>query len=212
MTGQLDGIHTLITGAASGIGAACARRMARDGAQLLLADQNGDGAKSLADELGQASVQADVTHAEDIQRMLDLAYQRWGRLDVLFNNAGIAEARQLLDVTEDDWDRMLAVNLRAVFFVLQGIVALAARHLLPAIYPFGFFARDGGLMSYGVDADDRFRQSASYIDRILKGAKPAELPVQLPTKFEMVVNLKTAKALGLEVPLHLQQLADEVIE
>ena len=92
------------------------------------------------------------------------------------------------------------------------IVALAARHHLPAIYPFGFFARDGGLMSYGVDADDRFRQSASYIDRILKGAKPAELPVQLPTKFEMVVNLKTAKALGLEVPLHLQQLADEVIE
>ena len=130
MTGQLDGIHTLITGAASGIGAACARRMARDGAQLLLADQNGDGAKSLADELGQASVQADVTHAEDIQRMLDLAYQRWGRLDVLFNNAGIAEVRQLLDVTEDDWDRMLAVNLRAVFFVLQG-AAKRMRHQSP---------------------------------------------------------------------------------
>ena len=67
-------------------------------------------------------------------------------------------------------------------------------------------------MSYGVDAEDRFRQSASYIDRILKGTKPAELPVQLPTKFEMVVNLKTAKPLGLEVPLHLQQLANEVIE
>ena len=130
MTGQLDGIHTLITGAASGIGAACARRMARDGAQLLLADQNGDGAKSLADELGQASVQADVTHAEDIQRMLDLAYRRWGRLDVLFNNAGIAEVRQLLDVTEDDWDRMLAVNLRAVFFVLQG-AAKRMRHQSP---------------------------------------------------------------------------------
>jgi meso-butanediol dehydrogenase / (S,S)-butanediol dehydrogenase / diacetyl reductase len=130
MTGQLDGIHTLITGAASGIGAACARRMARDGAQLLLADQNGDGAKSLADELGQASVQADVTHAEDIQRMLDLAYQRWGRLDVLFNNAGIADVRQVLDVTEDDWDRMLAVNLRAVFFVLQG-AAKRMRHQSP---------------------------------------------------------------------------------
>jgi len=120
MTDRLEGIHALITGAASGIGAACARRMVRDGAQLLLADVNGDGAKTLADELRQASVQADVTRTADIQRMLDLAYQRWGRLDVLFNNAGIAEVRQLLELTEDEWDRTLAVNLRAVFFVLQG--------------------------------------------------------------------------------------------
>ena len=119
MTDRLNGIHALITGAASGIGAACARRMARDGAQLLLADLNGNGAKALADELGQVSVQADVTRAADIERMLDLAYQRWGRLDVLFNNAGVAEIRPLLELTEDDWDRMLAVNLRAVFFVLQ---------------------------------------------------------------------------------------------
>ena len=119
MTDRLDGIHALITGAASGIGAACARRMARDGAQLLLADLNGAGAKALADALGQTSVQADVTRAGDIERMLDLAYQRWGRLDVLFNNAGIAEIRPLLELSEDEWDRMLAVNLRAVFFVLQ---------------------------------------------------------------------------------------------
>src|SRR3984893_2312763 len=119
MADRLGGTHALITGAASGIGAACARRMARDGAQLLLADLNGAGAKALADELGQASVQADVTRAGDIERMLDLAYQRWGRLDVLFNNAGIAEIRPLLELSEDEWDRMLAVNLRAVFFVLQ---------------------------------------------------------------------------------------------
>jgi meso-butanediol dehydrogenase/(S,S)-butanediol dehydrogenase/diacetyl reductase len=119
MTDRLTGIHVLITGAASGIGAASARRMAREGAQLLLADINGDSAKAIADELGQASVQADVTRAADIQRMLDLAYQRWGRLDVLFNNAGIAEVRQLLELSEEEWDRMLAVNLRAVFFVLQ---------------------------------------------------------------------------------------------
>src|SRR5262249_15267008 len=119
MPDRLNGIHALITGAASGIGAASARRMARDGAQLLLADLNGDGVKTLADELGQVSVQADVTRAADIQRMLDLAYQRWGRLDVLFNNAGIAEIRPLLELTEDAWDRMLAVNLRAVFFVFQ---------------------------------------------------------------------------------------------
>jgi len=119
MTDRLDGTHALITGAASGIGAACARRMTRDGAQLLLADPNGAGAKALADELGQTSVEADVTRAGDIERMLDLAYQRWGRLDVLFNNAGIAEIRPLLELSEDEWDRMLAVNLRAVFFVLQ---------------------------------------------------------------------------------------------
>src|SRR6266513_3660184 len=104
MPGRLDGIHALITGAAGGIGAACARRMAGEGAQLLLADLNGEGAKSLADELGQASVQADVTRAADIQRMLDLAYQRWGRLDVVFNNAGIAEVWQLLELSEDEWD------------------------------------------------------------------------------------------------------------
>ena len=74
MTDRLDGIHALVTGAASGIGAACARRMAHDGAQLLLADVNGDGVKTLADELGQAFVQVDVTRAADIQRMLDLAF------------------------------------------------------------------------------------------------------------------------------------------
>src|SRR5437899_5679164 len=119
MADRLNAHHALITGAASGIGAACARPMAGGGAQLLLADVNGDGAKALADELGQASVQADVTRAADIKRMLDAAYERWGRLDVLFNNAGIAEIRPLLELSEDDWDRMLAVNLRAVFFVLQ---------------------------------------------------------------------------------------------
>ena len=80
MTDRLDDIRVLITGAASGIGAACARRMARDGARLLLADLNGEGAKTLADELGQASVQVDVTRAADIERMLDLAYQLWGAL------------------------------------------------------------------------------------------------------------------------------------
>jgi meso-butanediol dehydrogenase/(S,S)-butanediol dehydrogenase/diacetyl reductase len=130
MTDRLEGIHALVTGAASGIGAACARRLARDGAQLLLADVNGDGVKTLADELGQASVQVDVTRAGDIQRMLDLAFQRWGRLDVLFNNAGIAEVRPLFELTEDDWDHMLAVNLRAVFFVLQG-AAKRMRHQSP---------------------------------------------------------------------------------
>jgi putative tryptophan/tyrosine transport system substrate-binding protein len=92
------------------------------------------------------------------------------------------------------------------------VTALAARYRLPAVYPFRLFAEVGGLLSYGVDRTDNFRRAATYADRILKGANPSELPVQAPIKFELVINLKTAKAIGLEVPLHLQQLADEVIE
>ena len=92
------------------------------------------------------------------------------------------------------------------------IFSVAAQNRLPAIYAFRFYATDGGLMSYGIDTVDLFRRGASYIDRILKGENPGELPVQAPTKFELVINLKTAKSLGLDVPVQLQQLADEVIE
>ena len=83
---------------------------------------------------------------------------------------------------------------------------------MPAIYPFHFFVADGGLISYGVDLSDMQRRAADYVDRILKGAKPTDLPVQLPTKYMLTINLKTAKALGLDVPALLQQRADEVIE
>jgi NAD(P)-dependent dehydrogenase (short-subunit alcohol dehydrogenase family) len=121
MAERLNGRSVLITGAASGIGAACARRLANDGAELLLADLNGEGVEALARELGQASIQVDVTRSADIQRMVDSAYERWGRLDVAFNNAGIGQARPLLDLTEQDWDRMLDINLKAVFFTLQAI-------------------------------------------------------------------------------------------
>jgi putative ABC transport system substrate-binding protein len=92
------------------------------------------------------------------------------------------------------------------------ITSLAARYRLPAVYPYRFFVELGGLLSYGPDQTDNFRRAATYVDRILKGAKPSELPVQAPVKFEMTINLKTAKTLGLDVPLHLQQRADEVIE
>jgi len=92
------------------------------------------------------------------------------------------------------------------------IVVLADRHHLPAIYAFGVVVTEGGLISYGIDVVDQFRQAANYVDRILKGTKPAELPVQLPTKFVMSINLRTAKGLGLNVPLLLQQRADEVID
>ena len=92
------------------------------------------------------------------------------------------------------------------------IMLAAARNNVRAVYPLSEFVKYGGLLSYGVDEVDNWRRAASYVDRILRGAKPAELPVQLPTKFEMAVNLKTAKALGLAVPPSILLRADEVIE
>jgi putative tryptophan/tyrosine transport system substrate-binding protein len=92
------------------------------------------------------------------------------------------------------------------------ITSLAARYRLPAIYPFRLFTEVGGLLFYGVDLTDNFRRAATYVDRILKGAKPSELPVQAPVKFELVINLKAATALGLTVPPAVLARADEVME
>ena len=92
------------------------------------------------------------------------------------------------------------------------IISAAARNNVPAVYPSSVFVKDGGLLSYGDDRVDLFRRAAAYVNRILRGEKPGDLPVQFPTKFEMVVNLKTAKALGLTVPPSIMLRADEVIE
>jgi len=94
----------------------------------------------------------------------------------------------------------------------EQIVALAASHRLPTVYPFRYFAVAGGLLTYGFDNIELYKRAASYVDRILRGAKPNELPIQQPTRFEMVVNLKAAKALGLTIPESFLVRADEVIE
>jgi putative ABC transport system substrate-binding protein len=107
----------------------------------------------------------------------------------------------------------LVIVPNALTFKLRAqIISAAARNNIPAVYPSSYYARDGGLLTYGTDGVDNFRRAATYVDRILRGAKPGDLPVQLPTKFEMVVNLKTAKALGLTVPQSILLRADEVIE
>jgi meso-butanediol dehydrogenase/(S,S)-butanediol dehydrogenase/diacetyl reductase len=116
---RLDNRIVLITGAAGGIGAASARRLAADGARVVLADIDGAAVEKLAAELGGVAVQADVTRAADIARMVEEPYTRWGRLDVLFNNAGVIRVQPMLEVSEAEWDRVMAVNLKAAFFVLQ---------------------------------------------------------------------------------------------
>ena len=122
----ISGRTVLITGAARGIGAACARRLAGEGAKLVLADVDGAGVEKVAAELGQVAVRADVTKPDDIARMIDEPYRRWGRLDVLFNNAGVIRVQPMFEVTEAEWDHVMDVNLRAVFFVLQA----AARRMV----------------------------------------------------------------------------------
>jgi putative ABC transport system substrate-binding protein len=140
--------------------------------------------KSAAPAIGVELVLIGVHHAEEIQRTIEaLAREPNGSLVVLPNS-----------IARDT------------------IVELAAHYRLPAIYPYRFYVKQGGLLSFGIDTADQYRRAAEYVDRILKGERPADLPVQAPTKYELVINLKTAKALGLEVPPTLLARADEVIE
>ena len=147
--GTLTGRTVLITGAARGIGAACARRLAGDGARLVLADLDGAGVEKLAAELGQVAVTADVTRSPDIARMVDEPYKRWGRLDVLFNNAGVIRVQPMLEVTGEEWDRVMNVNLRACFFVLQAVARrMADQALMPDSELRGKLIQTASIASY----------------------------------------------------------------
>jgi putative ABC transport system substrate-binding protein len=135
---------------------------------------------------------------------------------VLVTAAGVSDAAQI-EPTISAFARepnggLIVVPNPVTIGHRERIIKLAAQHHLPAVYAYRFFVADGGLISYGPHFLDQYRQAASYVDRILKGEKPADLPVQAPTKYETVINLKTAKALGLEVPPSLLARADEVIE
>jgi ABC-type uncharacterized transport system substrate-binding protein len=120
--------------------------------------------------------------------------------------------RAIADLARSGNGGIIALRLSEVISRRKLIIKLAARYRLPAIYPLRIFAADGGLIAYGPDTVEQFRQAASYVDRILKGEKPGDLPVQAPTKYEIVINLKAAKAIGLTVPLSLLARTDEVIE
>jgi len=142
--------------------------------------------QSVAHSLGVELTPFSARDAGDIERGID-AFARSGNGGLIVTSGGVAFRRNL-------------------------ILGLASQHKLPAVYPFRFYAVDGGLISYGPDNYEMFRRAASYVDRILKGEKPGDLPVQAPTKYELVINLKTAKALGITVPPALLAQANEVIE
>ena len=142
--------------------------------------------QAVAPSLGLEVSPIDARHSPEIERAI-AAFARTSNGGLIVTGGGTALHRDL-------------------------IITIAARHRLPAVFPFRFHVASGGLISYGPDTIDAFRRAGGYVDRILKGEKPADLPVQAPTKYELVINLKTAKALGLEVPPTLLARADEVIE
>ena len=153
------------------------------------------------------------THSGQYSRLLEDAAPTVGMQSIQLLVRAAAELEgAIASVAADSTVAIMVVPDTFNFVHRDRIVALAAQHRVPAIYPYRFFVAGGGLISYGFDDADLYRRAASYVDRILRGTKPADLPVQLPTKFELAINLKAAKALGLDVPDKLLAVADEVIE
>jgi putative ABC transport system substrate-binding protein len=146
-------------------------------------------------------------------RPVEAAAPSFGVVPTMAGARSFAELENMVDAfaREPNGSLMVLPDVSTLNY-RDAIIGLAARHRLPAVYPFRIFAVSGGLLSYGTDVSDIFRRAATYVDRILKGEKPADLPVQAPTKYELVINLKAANALGVQVPTQLLALADEVIE
>ena len=142
--------------------------------------------RSVAQSLGVELTPVNVRDTDEIERAV-ATFARSGNGGVIVTPGGTAAHRKL-------------------------IISLAARHKLPSVYPYRYFTADGGLISYGPNTHDPVRRAAGYVDRILKGEKPGDMPVQAPVKYELIVNLKTAKTLGLTIPQSLLATADEVIE
>jgi putative tryptophan/tyrosine transport system substrate-binding protein len=155
----------------------------------------------------------DITGATDYLHLLEAATPSFSVKPIAAPARDPAEIERAIEAIakESNCALMLAQD---VFMLSQRdlIVHLVATHRLPAVYPYREYVTSGGLLSYGADIIERYQLAASYVDRILRGEKPAELPVQAPTKFGLIINLKTAKALGLDVPPTLLARADEVIE
>ena len=142
--------------------------------------------RSAAQSLGIELTPVNVRDTDEIERNV-AAFARSGNGGMIVTSGGTGSRRKL-------------------------IIGLASRHKLPSVYPYRYYAVDGGLVTYGPNTLDPVRRAAGYVDRILKGEKPADMPVQAPTKYELIINLKTAKALGLTIPQSLLATADEVIE
>ena len=150
---------------------------------------------------------------KDILRAADVAARALGvRLQVIDVRGPADFDKAFSDMTKERAGAVTVMGSTMIISERRHLVDLAAKHRLPAVYTWRWFVDAGGLMAYGPDFADMFRRAATYVDKILKGAKPADLPVEQPTKFELVINLKTAKALGLTIPPSLLQRADQVIE
>ncbi|HYY37337.1 MAG TPA: ABC transporter substrate-binding protein [Xanthobacteraceae bacterium] len=170
--------------------------------------------KEVAPRLGRvAALFNPKTHTGQYWDVLEAATQSLG---LTFSKAAVEDesgiARAVEAMGDEPAGGLIVMPDSFTMSHRETIIALAARHRVPTVYPFRVFSANGGLMSYGMSRVGVYRDAASYVDRVLRGEKPGNLPVQAPTKFELVVNLKTAKALGLDIPPKLLALADEVIE